>query len=105
MVGRVADRVSFVSKPFIAGYNFPVRWRRQAGRSSDMIDARRGGMRPAVAVPSGLGLLGAIVFVLIQVLAGGSGAGGAFAVDDPFTQSPQARWAARSRPARTPSAT
>ena len=55
-----------------------------------MIDARGGGMRPAVAVPSGLGLLGAIVFVLIQVLAGGSGSGGAFAVDDPFTQSPQA---------------
>jgi uncharacterized protein len=56
-----------------------------------MIDARGGGgMRPAVAGAGGLGLLGALVFVLIQVLAGSSGSGGAFAVDDPFGQAPQA---------------
>ncbi len=61
-----------------------------------MIDARgggmspRGGLRPGVALPGGLGVAGVIVFLLIQVLSGSSGAGGAFAVDDPFGQSPQA---------------
>jgi len=61
-----------------------------------MIDARgggmspRGGLRPGVALPGGLGVAGVIVFLLIQVLSGSSGAGGTFAVDDPFGQSPQA---------------
>ena len=47
-------------------------------------------MRPGVALPGGLGVAGVIVFLLIQVLSGSSGGGGAFAVDDPFGQSPQA---------------
>ena len=71
-----------------------------------MIDARGGGMRPAVAVPSGLGLLGAIVFVLIQVLAGGSGVGRRVRGRRPVRAvTAGSGRAARSRPARTPSAT
>jgi uncharacterized protein len=61
-----------------------------------VIDARRGGLGPrgglsmgrGVTIPGGLGLAGVIVFLVIQVLA--SGSSGAFSVDDPFTQSPQA---------------
>jgi uncharacterized protein len=61
-----------------------------------VIDARGGGSGPrgglsmgrGVTIPGGLGLTGVIVFLLIQVLAGGSS--GAFSVDDPFSQSPQA---------------
>ena len=63
-----------------------------------MIDARGGGMRPrgglpmgrGVTIPGGLGLTGVLVFLLIQVLSGGGGSAGAFSVDDPFSQAPQA---------------
>jgi len=43
-----------------------------------------------VTIPGGLGLAGVIVFVLIQVLSGGGGSAGAFSVDSPFGQAPQA---------------
>jgi uncharacterized protein len=59
-----------------------------------VIDARAGGMGPRtgglgprVALPGGVGIVGVILFLAIQVLSGG---GGGFAVDDPFGQSPQA---------------
>jgi uncharacterized protein len=60
-----------------------------------VIDVRgRGGgglsMGRGVTVPGGLGLAGVIVFLLIQVLSGGGGSAGAFDVDDPFGQAPQA---------------
>src|SRR5215210_5544799 len=50
----------------------------------------RGGlsMGRGVTVPGGLGLTGVIIFLLVQVLSGGSS--GAYSVDDPFSQSPQA---------------
>jgi predicted metalloprotease len=74
-----------------------VRWRRGQSRSSDVIDARGGGLRPSgglsmgprVAIPGGLGITGVILFVLIQVLSGGGGAAG-FGVDNQFGQSPAA---------------
>ena len=47
----------------------------------------RGGLRPGIALPGGLGVAGVIVFLLLQVLSSSSGAGGAFAVDDPFGES------------------
>jgi uncharacterized protein len=61
-----------------------------------VIDARGGGMSPrgglsmgrGVTIPGGLGLTGVIVFLLIQVLSGGSS--GAYGVDDPFGAAPQA---------------
>jgi predicted metalloprotease len=75
-----------------------VRWRRGGGRSSDVIDARGGGMSPrgglsmgrGVTIPGGLGLAGVIVFLLIQVLSGGGASAGGFGVDNPFGQAPQA---------------
>ena len=62
-----------------------------------MIDARRGGLRPGgglsmgrgVTIPGGVGLAGVIVYLVIQVLAGG-GSAGAYGVDNPFGQTPQA---------------
>ena len=50
----------------------------------------RGGlsMGRGVTIPGGLGLTGVIVFLLIQVLSGGSS--GAYSVDDPFGAAPQA---------------
>ena len=50
----------------------------------------RGGMSMGrgVTIPGGLGLAGVIIFLLIQVLSGGSS--GAYSVDDPFGASPQA---------------
>jgi uncharacterized protein len=50
----------------------------------------RGGlsMGRGVTVPGGIGLTGVIIFLLIQVLSGGSS--GAYSVDDPFNQAPQA---------------
>ena len=61
-----------------------------------MIDARGGGLRPrgglsmrrGVTIPGGVGLTGVIIFLLIQVLSGGSS--GAYGVDDPFGAAPQA---------------
>jgi len=47
-------------------------------------------MRPGVALPGGVGAVGVIVFLLVQVLSGGGGSGGAFSVDNQFGQSPQA---------------
>ena len=62
-----------------------------------MIDARGGGLRPGslpmgrgVTIPGGLGLAGVIVYLLIQVLAGGGGSAGGYGVDNPFGQTPQA---------------
>jgi predicted metalloprotease len=63
-----------------------MRWRRPT-RSGDVIDARGGGMSgrgARIAVPGGLGVVGVLVFVLIQALGGGGGGGPAFGVDDPF---------------------
>jgi uncharacterized protein len=62
-----------------------------------VIDARRGGLRPGgglsmgrgVTIPGGIGLAGVIVYLVIQVLAGG-GSAGAYGVDNPFGQAPQA---------------
>jgi len=45
-------------------------------------------MGRGVTIPGGLGLAGVIIFLLIQVLSGGSSA--AYSVDDPFGASPQA---------------
>jgi len=45
-------------------------------------------MGRGVTIPGGLGLAGVIIFLLIQVLSGGSS--GAYSVDDPFGASPQA---------------
>ena len=76
-----------------------MRWRRGGGRSSDVIDARGGGMRPrgglsmgrGVTIPGGLGIAGVILFLVIQVLSsGGGGSAGGFGVDNPFGQAPQA---------------
>jgi predicted metalloprotease len=61
-----------------------------------VIDARGGGMSPrgglsmgrGVTIPGGLGLTGVIIFLVIQVLSGGSS--GAYSVDDPFGAAPQA---------------
>jgi uncharacterized protein len=63
-----------------------------------VIDARGGGMRPrgglsmgrGVTIPGGLGLTGVILFLVIQVLSGGGGSSGGFAVDDPFGQAVEA---------------
>ena len=51
---------------------------------------RGGSVGRGVTIPGGLGLAGVIVFVLIQVLSGGGGSAGAFSVDSPFGQAPQA---------------
>jgi len=45
-------------------------------------------MGRGVTIPGGIGLTGVIIFLLIQVLSGGSS--GAFSVDDPFGEAPQA---------------
>jgi uncharacterized protein len=45
-------------------------------------------MGRGVTIPGGLGLTGVIIFLLIQVLSGGSS--GAYSVDDPFGAAPQA---------------
>jgi predicted metalloprotease len=55
-------------------------------------------MGPRVAIPGGLGIVGVILFVAIQVLSGGGGAAG-FGVDNQFGQSPQAPSAGRGIPA------
>jgi uncharacterized protein len=72
-----------------------VRWRRGQSRSSDVIDARGGGMRrgglgmsPRVALPGGAGVIGIVLFIAIQLLGGGSGS--AFPVDSQFGEEPQA---------------
>jgi uncharacterized protein len=72
-----------------------MRWERRS-RAGDVIDARGGGMRPGGAFPGGragvgggLGLVGVIVYVLIQVLSGGGGQ--AFGIDSGFpSEAPQA---------------
>ena len=47
-------------------------------------------MGRGVTVPGGLGLAGVILFLVIQVLSGGGGSQGGFAVDDPFGQAVEA---------------
>ncbi|MBN1530505.1 MAG: zinc metallopeptidase [Thermoleophilaceae bacterium] len=76
-----------------------MRWNRRGGRSSDVVDARGGGLRPGVAVPGGIGLAGVIVYLLIQVLSGGGGSAPAFGVDDPFSQGVQPPGGTRGIPA------
>ena len=76
-----------------------MRWNRKGGRSSDVIDARGGGGGGGgfggipgggrVAIPGGLGIVGAIAFVLITLLSGG-GSGSAFGVDSQFGGAAQA---------------
>jgi predicted metalloprotease len=57
-----------------------VKWRRP-GSSSDVIDVRgRRGAGPGVAIPGGLGIVGVLVFLAFQLLAGGS----AFSVPSGF---------------------
>jgi uncharacterized protein len=65
-----------------------VRWKRV--ESTDVIDQRAGGGLPGgrVAIPGGLGVVGAIIFVAIQLLSGGGGT--SFGVDDPFGSGTQA---------------
>ena len=69
-----------------------MRWRRP-GKSGDVIDARGGGggmPGGRMAIPGGLGVAGVIIFLVIQLLAGGGGSGSAFGVDNQFGQTPQA---------------
>jgi predicted metalloprotease len=66
-----------------------VRWRRVD--SPDVIDQRAGGGGfpggGRVAIPSGLGITGLLIFIAIQLLSGG---GSSFNVDDPFGGSTEA---------------
>jgi uncharacterized protein len=65
-----------------------MRWRRV--ESSDVIDQRAAGGFPGggrVAIPSGLGVAGLIIFLAIQLLGGG---GSGVGVDDPFGGSTEA---------------
>ena len=58
-----------------------MKWRRPSGNSSDVIDVRgRRAAGPAVAIPGGLGLVGVLVFLAVQLLGGGS----AFSVPPAF---------------------
>jgi uncharacterized protein len=65
-----------------------VRWRRV--ENTDVIDQRSGGFPGGgrVAIPSGLGITGVLIFLALQLLSGGSGS--SFGVDDPFGGSTQA---------------
>src|ERR687885_1131291 len=70
-----------------------MRWQRGSSRGN-VIDSRGAGGLPGgrVAVPGGLGLVGVLVFLAIQLLGGGSG--GAFSVPSAFddgTSAPDAR--------------
>jgi predicted metalloprotease len=66
-----------------------MRWKRGAGDSGDVIDARGGGggggLRglPVGRAGGGVSVLGIIIYLAFQVLGGGGGGG--FAVDDPFS--------------------
>src|SRR4051794_41826964 len=67
-----------------------MRWKRV--QSTDVIDQRAGGGLPGggrVAIPSGLGITGILIYLAISLLSGGGGSavGG---VDDPFGGSAQA---------------
>jgi uncharacterized protein len=70
-----------------------MKWNR--GRATpDVIDqrGRRGGGRGGMSLPvgragGGLGLVGVLVFLAIQVLGGGGGGGG-FSIDQPFQEAP-----------------
>lgn len=66
-----------------------MRWRRV--ESTDVIDQRAGGggfPSGRVAIPSGLGVVGVILFLALQVLSSGGGA--SFPVNDPFGGATQA---------------
>ena len=70
-----------------------MRWKRV--KSTDVIDQRAGGgglPGGRVAVPSGLGVAGIIIYLAIQLLGGGSAA--SFPVNDPFGTGTQAPGAA-----------
>jgi uncharacterized protein len=65
-----------------------MKWKRTGG-GGDVIDARgasRGAGMPGgrVALPGGLGLVGVLVYLAIQVLGGGGGSGAAFDVPGAF---------------------
>jgi predicted metalloprotease len=69
-----------------------MKWKRGAGTNRDVIDQRgasRSGMPGGrAAVPGGLGLVGVLVFLAVQLLGGGSGA--AFDIPSGFDQTTQA---------------
>src|SRR3954452_12068007 len=67
-----------------------MRWKRV--QSTDVLDQRAGGGLPGggrVAIPSGLGITGILIYLAISLLSGGGGSavGG---VDDPFGGATQA---------------
>jgi predicted metalloprotease len=75
-----------------------MKWRRVGG-GGDVIDTRgasRGAGLPGgrVALPGGLGLVGVLVYLAIQVLGGGGGSGGAFDVPGAFDTGTRAPTAA-----------
>jgi uncharacterized protein len=49
-----------------------VKWRRRSGDSPDVIDVRGRRAGAGVAIPGGLGVVGVLVFLAIQLLGGGS---------------------------------
>ena len=66
-----------------------MRWKRGAGDSGDVIDARGGGGGGRGGLPigragGGVSVLGIVIYLAFQLLGGGGGGGG-FAVDDPFS--------------------
>ena len=64
-----------------------MRWKRV--ESTDVIDQRAGGGGGGrVAIPTGLGVTGILIFLAIQLLSGGGGS--SFSVDDPFGGATQA---------------
>jgi predicted metalloprotease len=80
-----------------------VRWSR-TGKESDLVDVRGGGGRRArapVQVGGGLGLVGVLVFLAIQLL-GGGGSGAAFDVPGAFDGGTQAPAGEPIPPAQDP---
>ncbi len=77
-----------------------MKWKRGAGRSGDVIDTRGGGGRfgggglpggGKVAIPGGIGIVGVLLFVVLQLVSGGGGASGSpFGVDSQFGPNPSA---------------
>jgi predicted metalloprotease len=66
-----------------------VRWRRVD--NPDVVDQRgraSSGVPGRVAIPGGLGLAGVVLFLLIQLLAGGGSSDSGFGVDTPFGEDP-----------------
>jgi predicted metalloprotease len=71
-----------------------VKWKRVS--NPDVVDARgsRGIPGGRVALPGGLGLVGVLVFLALQVLGGGGGSGAAFDIPGAFDQGSRAPTAA-----------